>query len=189
LNQERALSLVDTHCHLDLSQFDEDRPAVIERARAAGVQSIVIPGIDLNQCVQALAWAEGRAGIYVAVGVHPNSSGDFNAAAEEQLRAQAKDPKVVALGEIGLDYYWDKVEPARQRRAFERQLELAATLGLPVIIHSRDANEDVAAILSAWVKSATFVASPLSQRPYAGVLHAFSGDLAMAEAAYGRSYR
>src|SRR5690606_39661214 len=87
-------------------------------------------------------------------------------------------------GEIGLDYYWDKVEPARQRIAFERQLELAATLGLPVIIHSRDANEDMAAILSEWVQSAAFAASPLAQRPFAGVLHAFSGDLALAEAAY-----
>jgi TatD DNase family protein len=188
LNQKRALSLIDTHCHLDLSQFDADRPAVIERARAAGVQSIVIPGIDVNQCEQALAWANERAGIYLAIGVHPNSSGDFSNATEEQLRAQAKHPQVVALGEIGLDYYWDKVEPARQQVAFERQLELAAALGLPVIIHNRDANKDVAAILSAWVTSAAFAASPLAQRPFAGVLHAFSGDLAMAEAAYGWNF-
>lgn len=188
MSQERALPLVDTHCHLDLSQFDADRPAVIERARAAGVQNIVIPGIDISQCGQALALVDGRAGLYAAIGVHPNSSGDFNAAAEEQLRDQAKHPKVVALGEIGLDYYWDKVEPTRQRVAFERQLELAASLGLPVIIHSRDANQDVAAILSAWVKSTTFAASPLAHRPFAGVLHAFSGDLAMAEAAYSWNF-
>jgi TatD DNase family protein len=76
------------------------------------------------------------------------------------------------------------VEPARQRLAFERQLELAASLALPVIIHSRDANEDVAAILRQWVQSAAFAGSPLAQRPFAGVLHAFSGDVEMAEAAY-----
>jgi len=184
LGLERELSLVDTHCHLDLSQFDADRPAVIERARTVGVQNIIIPGIDLNQCEQAVAWADDRSGLYVAIGVHPNSSGDFDAAAEDQLRALAQHAKVVALGEIGLDYYWDKVEPDRQRVAFERQLELAAALGLPVIIHCRDANVDVTAILNAWVESATFAASPLAQRPFAGVLHAFSGDLAMAEAAY-----
>lgn len=78
----------------------------------------------------------------------------------------------------------DKVEPARQRKVFEQQLELASTLGLPVIIHCRDAHEDMVALLSEWVQSAAFIASPLAQRPFAGVLHAFSGDVAMAEAAY-----
>jgi TatD DNase family protein len=178
------LPLIDSHCHLDLSQFDEDRSAVIERARAAGVQAIVIPGIDLNQCRGAVTLADAHPDIYLAPGIHPNSSGDFDAATEAGIRELASHPKVVAYGEIGLDYYWDKVEPARQRVAFERQLELAAELGLPVIIHSREANEDVATILSEWVQSATFAASPLAMRPFAGVLHAFSGDAAMAEAAY-----
>jgi len=184
LTLERSLTLVDSHCHLDLSQFDEDRVAVIDRAGAVGVQSLVIPGIDLHNCRRALALAESRPGIYVAVGIHPNSSGDFDASTEDTLLTLSSHPKVVAFGEIGLDYYWDKVEPARQRVAFERQLELAAALALPVIIHCRDAGEDVAAILSAWVQSATFAASPLAKLPFAGVLHAFSGDLAMAQAAY-----
>jgi TatD DNase family protein len=131
-----------------------------------------------------LALADAHSDIYTAIGIHPNSSGDFDAATEAEMRALARHPKVVAYGEIGLDYYWDKVEPARQRVVFERQLELAAALGLPVIIHSRDANEDVAAVLAAWVSSASFAASPLAKRPFAGVLHAFSGDLSMAEAAY-----
>ena len=189
------MSLIDSHCHLDLSQFDEDRDAVIARAGAAGHQAGVIPGIDLAQCHQAVAMAATHAAthaaantgvpaLYTAIGIHPNSSGDFDTTTEDELRALARHPSVVAFGEIGLDYYWDKVEPARQRVAFERQLALAATLGLPVIIHSRDANADVAAILSEWVQSATFAASPLAARPYAGVLHAFSGDVAMAQAAY-----
>jgi TatD DNase family protein len=128
--------------------------------------------------------AEDHTDLYVAIGIHPNSSGDFDAATEAELRALANHPKTVAFGEIGLDYYWDKVEPARQRVAFERQLELAASLGLPVIIHSRDANVDVAETLEAWVQSASFAASPLAKRPFAGVLHAYSGDAAMAERAY-----
>jgi TatD DNase family protein len=180
--------LVDSHCHLDLSHFDEDRAAVIERARAAGVQVIVIPGIDLQQCRQALPLAEAHSGIYAAIGIHPNSSGDFGAASEAELQQLANHPKVVAFGEIGLDYYWDKVEPARQRVAFERQLELAASLALPVIIHSREANADVAAILGEWVQSAAFAASPLAKRPFAGVLHAYSGDVALAEVAYGWNF-
>jgi TatD DNase family protein len=178
------LSLIDSHCHLDIDHFAADRTDVIARARAAGVQSIVIPGIEVENCRHALALANSHEGIYAAVGIHPNSSGDFDAATERELRELARHPKVVAFGEIGLDYYWEKVPPSQQRVAFERQLDLAATLGLPVIIHSRDANEDVAALLAAWVQSAPFAASPLAQRPFAGVLHAFSGDVALAEAAY-----
>ncbi len=161
---------------------------MIERARAKGVRAIVIPGIDLQHCHQALALANAHADIYVAVGIHPNSSENFDAATEAELREMARHPKVVAYGEIGLDYHWDTVEPARQRVAFERQLELAATLGLPVIIHCRDANDDVAAVLNQWVQSPAFAASPLAQRPFAGVLHAFSGDIAMAEAAYSWNF-
>lgn len=180
--------LVDSHCHLDLSQFDADRDAVMARARAAGVRAIVAPGIDLAQCRGALALAAHIPELYVAVGVHPNSSGDFAPATVAALTGLARTPKVVAYGEIGLDYYWDRVAPAQQRTAFETQLELAANLGLPVIIHSRNANDDVAAILRAWVQSTTFARSPLAQRPYAGVLHAFSGDLALAEEAYGWNF-
>jgi TatD DNase family protein len=180
----QAFMVVDSHCHLDVSQFDADRPAVLEQARAAGVKAIVIPGIDLQHCRQAVALANAHDDIYAAVGIHPNDSGDYGDASEADLRSLADHPKVVAYGEIGLDYYWDKVKPAHQRAAFERQLELAASLGLPVIIHSRDANEDVAVILGEWVQSTLFKSSPLAKRPFAGVLHAFSGDVAMAEAAY-----
>ncbi|MFZ1752480.1 MAG: TatD family hydrolase [Caldilineaceae bacterium] len=176
--------LVDSHCHLDLAHFDEDRAAVIERARAAGVRLIVIPGIDVEQCQRALALADATPEVYVAVGVHPNSSGDFESATMDELRALAAHPKVVAVGEIGLDYYWDKVTPAQQAVAFRAQLALAAELGLPVIIHNRDASDDVAAILEEWVQSKQFHNSPLAARPYAGVLHAFGGDLALAERAY-----
>jgi TatD DNase family protein len=124
------------------------------------------------------------ADLFVAVGVHPNSADSFGGATIQELRDLAADRKVVAIGEIGLDYYWDKVAPEQQRSAFSQQLGLAAELGLPVIIHSRDANSDVADVLRAWVNSEAFRASALAARPYAGVLHAFSGDLALAEEAY-----
>jgi TatD DNase family protein len=176
--------LVDSHCHLDLEQFEPDRDAVWERAQAAGVGWLVIPGIDLAQNRRALALAEQQPAWYVAVGIHPNSADLFDAAALDELRALAAHDKVVAIGEIGLDYYWDKVAPEQQRRAFVQQLELAAELGLPVIIHSRDANADVADVLRTWVRSDQFRASPLAQRPFAGVLHAFSGDAALAAEAY-----
>ncbi len=182
---DTALFLIDSHCHLDLEQFDPDRDIVLARARSAGVANIVLPGIDLAQNRQALAFAEQAAGVFVAVGVHPNSASDFDEDIVAALRELAAHRKVVAIGEIGLDYYWDKVAPEQQRRVFVRQLDLAAELGLPVIIHSREANQDVAELLRAWVSSALFRASPLAARPFAGVLHAFSGDLALAEEAYG----
>jgi TatD DNase family protein len=180
--------LVDSHCHLDLPHFDEDRDAVIERARGAGVGLIIIPGIDVGQCRGALALAEGIPGLYVAVGVHPNSSDDFTPATVEELRSLAAHPKVVAIGEIGLDYYWDKVTREQQAAAFRAQLALAAELGLPVIIHNRDASDDVAAALDAWVQSETFRHSSLAARPYPGVLHAFGGDVALAERAYAWNF-
>ena len=132
--------------------------------------------------------AEQTPELYVAVGVHPNSSGDFAASTVDEMRGLAAHPKVVAIGEIGLDYYWDKVTPAQQALAFRAQLDLAGELGLPVIIHNRDASDDVAAMLGEWVESADFRNSPLASRPYAGVLHAFGGDVALAERAYGWNF-
>lgn len=176
--------LVDSHCHLDLEVFDADRAAVLARAAAADVRAIVNPGIDLAHSRAAVDLAQRIPGVFAAVGIHPNSSGDFHPAQISALRALTAEPGVVALGEIGLDFHWKDVEPAQQAHAFEAQLALAAEVGLPVIIHSRDAHAEVAARLRRWVAGAHFRASPLAQRPYAGVLHAFSGDASLAEDAY-----
>jgi TatD DNase family protein len=176
--------LVDSHCHLDLSQFDADRADVIARAQKCGVGCIVNPGIDLAHSRRAIELAEAHPAVYAAVGVHPNSTDQLDEHVLAELRRLAAHPKVVAIGEIGLDYYWDKVAPDQQQRAFRAQLALAAELGLPVIIHSRESNADVAEILRTWVHSEGFRTSPLAARPYAGVLHAFSGDEALAREAY-----
>ena len=181
-------TLVDSHCHLDLNHYDEDRGDVLIRAKQAGVGTIVNPGIDLEQSRQAVALAETFPEVYAAVGVHPNSSSNVDQETIETLRSLAAHPKVVAIGEIGLDYHWNKVAPTQQKKAFSAQLQLAAELGLPVIIHSRDSNDDVAEILEEWTQSLAFRESPLSKRPFAGVLHAFSGDLALAKRAYSWNF-
>ena len=138
----RPSSLVDTHCHLDLRQFDADRDAVLARAGEAGVGLIVNPAIDLDSCRRVLALAERYPNVYAAVGVHPNDCADFDDDTVAQLRDLARHPKVVAIGEIGLDYYWNKVAADQQRRALAAQLALAAELDLPVILHSRSAQGD-----------------------------------------------
>lgn len=176
-------TLVDSHCHLDMEQFDADRAAVLERAQARGVNMIVNPGIDLVHCQQAVALADVHEQVYAAVGIHPNSSADFSEQTLTQLRGLADHPKVVAIGEIGLDYHWDVVSREKQAQAFRAQLDLAAELGLPVIIHNREASTDLAQVLHEWASSARTRNAPLAQRRFWGVLHAFSGDEALALAA------
>lgn len=166
--------LVDTHCHLDFEKFDADRDAVVARAAAAGVARIVVPALDLENAQTVLALAERYEAVYAAVGVHPNSAAGWKDEWIGELRRLAGHEKVVAVGEIGLDYYWDKAARPVQKRALAMQLELAAELELPVIIHNRESNEDVIA---------TLAASSLATRPFPGVLHSFLADRKTAEAA------
>ena len=181
-------TLVDSHCHLDMKQFDADRAAVLERAQANGVNRIVNPGIDLVHCRQAIELADQHPQVYAAVGIHPNSSADFSEQTLIQLRGLVDHPKVVAIGEIGLDYHWRTVSRQQQAQAFRAQLDLAAELGLPVIIHNREASTDLARIVQAWAASARTRNSPLAERPFWGVLHAFSGDATLAQAAPGWNF-
>lgn len=173
--------LVDTHCHLDFHQFDADRDDVVRRAAEAGVAVIVNPATDLASSHRAIALAERYPGVYAQVGVHPNDSADFDAATLEELRRLAAHPKVVAIGEIGLDYYWERVPHGQQHAAFEAQLELAAELDLPVVIHCRDAHADLRDVLRKWVPGAQ---KRRGSDAMLGVLHAYSGDLALAEEAF-----
>jgi TatD DNase family protein len=168
--------LVDTHCHLDLEHFDADREAVIERAREAGVTRILVPGIDLAACRRAVALAEQYEEVRAAVGIHPNATADFSNETVAALRDLAQHAKVDAIGEIGIDLYWQSVALETQQRALRAQLELAAELERPVIIHDREAHGEVMAALR-------------EQAPPAGVvLHAFSGDEAMADEALAAGF-
>ena len=173
------INLFDTHCHLDAHSFTEDIEAVVERAAAADVTRMVVPGLDLDNAAAVLALAERFPGVYAAVGVHPNSAAGWRDEWIDRLRESARHPKVVAIGEIGLDYYWDKTPSETQRTALAQQLELAAELSLPVIIHNREASVDVIDMLAA---------SPLNGRERPGVLHSFSGDWATAEAALAMGF-
>jgi TatD DNase family protein len=166
--------LIDTHCHLDMPQFDGDREVVIERATQAGVGRIICPAIHLASCRDVLALAEQHAGVYAAVGVHPNDCADFGPETAAALRDLAQHPKVVAIGEIGLDYYWDRVPAEQQRRALRAQLDLAGELGLPVILHSRDSNAELLYEIAQW---GPMIRTTRDPDAIVGVWHAFSGDL------------
>ncbi|MEP0762606.1 MAG: TatD family hydrolase, partial [Chloroflexota bacterium] len=143
------MPLIDTHCHLDFNAYDGLRDEIVAEAAASGVTRILNPGTDLERSRAAIALAETYPGVYAAVGVHPNSTADFSPAHLAALHDLAAHPKVVALGEIGLDYYWDDSPKDVQWAAFEAQLDLAAALELPVIIHNRDASDDVLAVHAA----------------------------------------
>ncbi len=166
--------LIDTHCHLDFERFDDDRDAVVARAVDVGIERIIVPALDLQNCTAVLALTERYDNVYAAVGVHPNSSAGWQDGWIETLRDLAGRDKVVAVGEIGLDYYWDKSPKSIQHKALAMQLELAAELDLPVIIHNRDSSADVIRLLAE---------SPLVGRQRPGVLHSFSADWATAVAA------
>ena len=171
--------LIDSHAHLDFPQFDADRSNVIDRAGAAGVQAIVNVGADLASSRRAVALAAKHPSIYAAVGMHPHDAKKLDGAALAELRELAQQPKVVAVGEIGLDFYRDLSPRDVQRRAFQAQLAWATRVGKPVIIHDRDAHDEIMQILTNW--AADFKGTQLAGR--LGVLHTFSGDLSMAERA------
>ena len=180
---EHAPYLIDSHCHLNSPQFNPDRDAVLKQALAAGVTTIINPGTDLASSQRAVTMARTFGDhVYAAVGVHPHDASSFEPQTLAALRQLAAHDEVVAIGEIGLDYYRDRSPRAQQQAAFEAQLTLAADLSLPVIVHQREAAADVMAILKDWASSipmneATTLAHPCC------VLHAFSGDQSLADEA------
>lgn len=166
---------IDTHCHLDWTAFDPDRDEVIRRAIGAGVTRMVSIGVDVASSRRSIQLADQHPAVYAAVGVHPNDCASFDAATLNEIRSLAQHPKVVAIGEIGLDDYWHKVDPDQQARAFQAQLGLAAELNKPVIIHSRAAVSDVMTLLESFTHDAARIT---------GVLHSYFDSLEVAQRAF-----
>jgi TatD DNase family protein len=186
--------LTDTHCHLDFNKFDADRADVILRAQKAGIARIVIPGTSWTSSLSAVKLAESHPMLYAAVGIHPTDTNTFQADTLAGLRELAKSSKVVAIGEIGLDYYWDTAPRNIQQNVLKEQLDLAAELNLPVIIHFREKGDapdgpcasDLMKILEEWANRLGQGKSRLAKRP--GVLHSFSGSHTTAMRAIGLNF-
>ena len=181
--------LTDTHCHLNLAQFDADREEVLERAWQAGLTRILVPGLTVESSRAAVLLADQHPQVFAAAGVHPTESLSWNRETAGILREISLSHKVVSIGEIGLDYYWDTVPHPLQQIALREQLSLAGDMGLPVVVHFREKRDaiggtcasDLMLILEEWCSGLKAAGNPLAGRP--GVLHSFSGSLEMAQAA------
>ncbi|HEY3475367.1 MAG TPA: TatD family hydrolase [Anaerolineales bacterium] len=188
--------LTDTHCHLDFHKFDPDREAVLARARAAGVVRILVPGLEQTSSQQAVKLAESDPMVYAAVGFHPTDLEHFSENTFEQVRELVAHPKVMAIGEIGIDYYWVKEERERsfQHEALQKQLAFAQSANKPVVIHMREENDawfgqaslDLLDILSEWHSHLRNERHPLAEKP--GVLHSYNGNLDTAQKALALNF-
>lgn len=165
------MTLFDSHCHLTDERLSAEADAVIERSREAGVVGLVTIASDVQDARAALAIATRHAHVWSTAGVHPHGAEQTDPAAMEALRELAADPRVVAIGETGLDFHYDNAPRPAQRRSFDWQLGLAAAAGLPVVVHARDADADVAAAIRA------------AAGEVIGVLHCFAGGADLLDAA------
>jgi len=163
------MQLIDTHCHLDVEEFAADRPAVLARARASGVAGIVVPGVRADTWDGLLSFCATAADLYPALGLHPVYLAQHRAADIRQLARCVGEQRLWAIGEIGLDYYVEGLDRARQQALFEAQLEIARSCGLPVILHVRKAHDVVLSTLR-------------RIRVVGGICHAFNGSLPQAAA-------
>ena len=182
------LTFTDTHCHLNLSAFEEDLPAVLEQAQSQGLSRIMLPGTDLPSSERGIAISKQSEICFAAIGVHPNDAKKWQTGTLDTLRALAvNNPEVLAIGEIGLDYYRDWSTPEEQKIILHQQLALAKELSLPIIIHIRETIEDSFEILFEWQSSLAKENHPLAKRP--GVLHAFPGNAAEAHQAIAHHFK
>lgn len=161
--------LVDTHAHLHGEEFDADREAVLARARAAGVVRVLTVGTDPEASRRAVALAEAAPDVYAAVGIHPHDAAGADAAALEAIARLARAPRVVAIGEIGLDFYRQLASREAQLEALRAQLALAREVGKPVLLHCRESHDPLLAVLAAD-----------GVPPAGGIMHCFSGDVGVA---------
>lgn len=162
--------LIDSHAHLDGSQFDEDREELVEKLSEAGVEIVINPGANMESSRKIVELVEAYDIIYGAVGVHPHDTVDMVDSDIDELRELAKRDKIVAIGEIGLDYYYDHSPREVQKQRFREQIVLAKELDLPIIVHERDAAQDVFDIISSEADG-----------KLRGVIHCYSGSVEMAK--------
>ena len=185
--------LTDTHCHLDYNKFDIDRADVIARANDSGLIRMLVPGLNHKSSKEALRLAESNPSVYAAVGFHPTDLEEFSAQTFDEVKEIAGHPKVVAVGEIGIDYYWVKENEKRaiQREVLKQQLQFAKEINKPVIIHMREENDawfgeasvDLMKILEEWQSS---LQGSLAEKP--GVLHSFNGNIETAQKALALNF-
>ncbi|MGQ9499498.1 MAG: TatD family hydrolase [Dissulfurimicrobium sp.] len=172
-----AIDLIDTHVHLDIQPLASDPHGAVSRAREQGVAQMITIGVDLKSSERAVALAGQFPGVFAAVGIHPHDADSASGDALVRLEGLASMPKVVAIGEIGLDFAKEYAPRAVQRDAFIRQLDLALKLSMPVIIHDRDAHNETLDILENYKKQGL-----------RGVIHCFSGDAAVARRVLGLGF-
>lgn len=176
------MKLTDTHCHLFFKDYQEDLDQVIERARQAGVGKVLVPAIDLESSQEVITLIDRYDLLYGAVGVHPNSGPSWNDQSLSVLTELASHPKVVAIGEIGLDYYRDRTPRDLQKKILKDQLDLARDCDLPVVLHVRNRSEDdrsciddLLDILENWLAATALRQGKVGNGP--GVIHSYSGNL------------
>jgi TatD DNase family protein len=162
--------LIDTHAHLEDDKFENDRKEVVERAKAAGVSAIIAIGTTARNSANVVELAHKHAGVFASVGIHPNNAANAAAGDWRTITRLAKEKRVVALGETGLDRYWDDTPFDQQQDYFDRHLRLMQEIGLPVVIHMRDCLEDMLAMLREARK----------RGPLTGVMHSYTGNAAAA---------
>ena len=164
--------LIDTHCHLNLDQFNKDLPDVISRAKNAGIAKIIVPGINLETSKRAIQISENYEEVFAAVGLHPNEIGASAQNYIAELQSFLDHPKVIALGEIGLDFYHDCISRETQEDLLIQQLTVADQRDIPVILHSRNSLSRINKILQSWISGSCRTAVPR----FLGIMHSFEGD-------------
>ena len=169
------MTLIDSHCHLDFPDFADDLDAVVARARAAGVERMITIGTQIAKAAEVAEIAERYDDVFFTVGTHPHEAASEGAEDFAAVREFAQHPKCVGIGEAGLDYHYDRAPRDVAQRVFRGQIALARELGLPLVIHARDADDDIAAILT----------DEMGQGRFSALMHCFTSSRGLAETALG----
>lgn len=161
--------LIDTHAHLDFKDYESNLDEILEEARANGIEKIIIPGVTVKDLDKIITLVEKYPDLFGAVALHPSDAKDWNENSYKKLKEYAQHPKIIAIGETGLDYYWDKTFIELQKFVFKEHIRLAKELNLPLIIHDREAHLNVLDILR-----------ETDAKESSGVMHCFSGNVEFA---------